>query len=301
MIPFFHSRKELRYGVRWSGYGEKFCQNPKALMTKATIDLGTMIERAELKYGPGRNLTIYRYPIESWKRVTHRNLGSCYTMQLWKNLPTNLPIQQVVIKFKKPTKMFITSPGTFKYSTVTGRTRIDFEGNGIDKNMAIDYEIFKSLNTEKSPCKSGLSYNQNECIDGLIFKESMEKLNCTWPFLENNDNICKDEAATKLAFEIGMKHLTTEDVNCPAPCTTLKLNYNINERKTNLSFIKMKFTENVKVVQSYYVYSGVSLIAEIGGYVGLFLGYSVNQIVDLIDYISLFLKRKTLAMDNNTP
>ena len=45
------------------------------------------------------------------------------------------------------------------------------------------------------------------------------------------------------------------------------------------------FKENIKVTKAYHVYSGLSLIAEIGGYVGLFLGVSINQVTNLFDVL----------------
>ena len=44
-------------------------------------------------------------------------------------------------------------------------------------------------------------------------------------------------------------------------------------------FLKGKVITSTEV----FLYSGLSLIAEIGGYVGLFLGVSVNQISTLVD------------------
>ena len=54
----------------------------------------------------------------------------------------------------------------------------------------------------------------------------------------------------------------------------------INKRKA--SWLKIETQENIKVVEAHYLYSGLSLIAEIGGYVGLFLGVSVIQINGII-------------------
>ena len=48
-------------------------------------------------------------------------------------------------------------------------------------------------------------------------------------------------------------------------------------------YIKLK--ENIEVKEAYYLYSGLSLIAEIGGYVGLFLGVSINQVSELINTV----------------
>ena len=51
------------------------------------------------------------------------------------------------------------------------------------------------------------------------------------------------------------------------------------------SVLKVSFKENIKVTTGYYLYSGLSLVAEVGGYVGLFLGVSVNQISNLFECI----------------
>ena len=53
----------------------------------------------------------------------------------------------------------------------------------------------------------------------------------------------------------------------------------------------MLFKENIKVTKAYHIYSGLSLVAEIGGYVGLFLGVSINQITYLFDVFVQNIKR----------
>ena len=47
--------------------------------------------------------------------------------------------------------------------------------------------------------------------------------------------------------------------------------------------LMISFKQIIKVTDAYYLYSGLSLIAEIGGYVGLFLGVSVNQVSSLMN------------------
>ena len=59
--------------------------------------------------------------------------------------------------------------------------------------------------------------------------------------------------------------------------------------------LSINFKENIKVNTSYFVYSGLTLIAEIGGYVGLFLGCALWQAPDFID----FLLRKINVITNN--
>ena len=60
--------------------------------------------------------------------------------------------------------------------------------------------------------------------------------------------------------------------------------------------MEINFKSSIKVTQSHYLYSGLSMVAEIGGYVGLFLGVSINQISDIFKYLvgKLVAKNKYL-------
>ena len=65
---------------------------------------------------------------------------------------------------------------------------------------------------------------------------------------------------------------------------------NINLRKTDefkwpSSYLHLEFQRVVKTTTGQYSYGGLELIAEIGGYVGLFLGYSVFQIKFVIEKV----------------
>ena len=73
--------------------------------------------------------------------------------------------------------------------------------------------------------------------------------------------------------------------NCSNPCQLIltKAMKTSNLQKT--SELNFKFPSRVKVVKSYQLYSMLSLLAEIGGYCGLFLGVSFNQITKITSYL----------------
>ena len=79
------------------------------------------------------------------------------------------------------------------------------------------------------------------------------------------------------------------DNYCYSPC----LFHSIKAIKTNqfdrnmTSMVYMKLKENIIIIESYhlYTYSTLSLMAEIGGYVGLFLEVSINQVSELINTV----------------
>ena len=108
----------------------------------------------------------------------------------------------------------------------------------------------------------------------------MEKFGCTTPFGYNHDNICKDNTTGKQALDLFHKLLNKRHFieECLYPCEFLKLFViSVHDRENEDSF-KLDFNQYIKVTEAYYSYTELELIAEFGGYVGLFLGISVFDI-----------------------
>ena len=55
--------------------------------------------------------------------------------------------------------------------------------------------------------------------------------------------------------------------------------------------LRLKFSKKVQEAVAYYSYDDLSFIAEIGGYVGLFLGASFYQTADLFQFITGVLQK----------
>ena len=81
---------------------------------------------------------------------------------------------------------------------------------------------------------------------------------------------------------------------CHYPCSyfivSTKLD-NKNKESSGRSYVGLNFEQLIQVTKSHSTYSELSLIAEIGGYVGLFLGISVNQIPYLLDVLKKIFAR----------
>ena len=54
--------------------------------------------------------------------------------------------------------------------------------------------------------------------------------------------------------------------------------------KENMAHLTIRINEFHKKATAYYSYTTLSLIAEVGGYVGLFLGYAIIQVSEVFDY-----------------
>ena len=64
-----------------------------------------------------------------------------------------------------------------------------------------------------------------------------------------------------------------------------------SEAKNGKEKFLLAFDEKVHETVAYYSYDDLSFIAEIGGYVGLFLGASVYQTADLFQFITEILEK----------
>ena len=109
----------------------------------------------------------------------------------------------------------------------------------------------------------------------------MERMGCTTPFGLDLDNICTDQNKSLEAQFLFWEILSNiEEVEeCPYPCHFLMTRLTNTEYKDKKSpdndRIWLEFDEYIKVTISNYSYTGLELLAELGGYVGLFLGLSV--------------------------
>ena len=138
-------------------------------------------------------------------------------------------------------------------------------------------------NTDDQPCVDESDYDKDTCSDSLVFEESMEEVNCTWPFVKNKNHICTDKDSAIKAMEIGIDERRRP--KCPNPCNYIKVITIPISKNRDGNFLKFFLPDSIKVHKAYYAYNEVSLIAEIGGYVGLFLGSSIYQITDLLDWL----------------
>ena len=118
-------------------------------------------------------------------------------------------------------------------------------------------------------------------------------------------NVCTDEKqsneAVKLHWELILASFMMEDT-CPYPCKFTR-NYFRDKVKLNSdqlpeyaaehpSSIFLRFNKFIKVSKARYSYGGLELLAEFGGYVGLFLGISVFHLSDAFTKITQLIFHK---------
>lgn len=78
-------------------------------------------------------------------------------------------------------------------------------------------------------------------------------------------------------------------VKCGMPCSTMGIifGYPILDNNSNEAFVKMYFKSHVNVRRNILAYSATNLWAEVGGYIGLLLGFSLLDLTKLVKNISM--------------
>ena len=136
------------------------------------------------------------------------------------------------------------------------------------------------------------------------FQNLTETIGCTTPFVKNKSNICTDPDKAEKAYFRQIDILKGDQFElqkiCPYPYLQVSSFYGsqneIKEEELTIGLgvptgnLFVLFKPFIRVSESYWSYTGLSLIAEVGGYVGLFLGVSINQITYLIDKVMKYKK-----------
>ena len=97
---------------------------------------------------------------------------------------------------------------------------------------------------------------------------------CTVPWSKDDERICKTAKDINTTFWIGWNHITNQEKDCLAPCHSTLVNVG-GKNVANLSDptpsqIYLYFSARVTKSQEHYLYSFLTLIGRIGGYLGLY-------------------------------
>ena len=284
--------RNMTYGATWVGDGPEYCKSPKLIMDKARINATELLKEVRVVFENGTSITKNATDECCWKFSEDRYFGSCHTFFMPEHLRPK-PVSKLRFYMIENVNWMVHSQGAFvslKKKDVILYNISDLSHQVYD----IDYEVYHMLDVRDEACEKDELYQRDDCYDNAAFQESMETLNCTWPLLRNKDHICTDEVRVKVAKEIGTDYFKRrKGSSCRSSCSYVKVWYYLRKQsKTGSKDITFMFPESIRVNKAFWVYKGLSLIAEIGGYVGLFLGWSVYQITDLFELFFENMKRK---------
>lgn len=261
------------------------CSDPKLLLEKLKAQLNeTMLGTFEIRL----NSILFHHSSIKMDSSFSVSEGPCYHLDIFQQ-DTYL----VDIASYNTITVFVHSPRIWKKHGYMLSYRLN---RGERRIVYVDLEALHVLDYLGEPCYKDDSNNYDDCITKEIDQSILMEFGCTSPFGLNLDDICKD--SEKKNERLISKMMEFENVkyppnNCTHPCSYLKIKsitsiFSTGDPRGHLT---LNFQSAVTVTKSEYSYNMLSMIAEIGGYVGLFLGYSVLQISCLLDKAMLLMTK----------
>ena len=140
----------------------------------------------------------------------------------------------------------------------------------------------------------------------ILLQESEKELGCTTPFHPDKSNICIEgnkKLKAQSIFNAMLYNQTKAKKICMKPCQQYIISLNKEGSNISSSFtsLTMEFPKYVRVSSSYYSYNLLELLAEVGGYFGLFLGVSIIQISSLVKILMAKLDQYVKNRRENLP
>ena len=172
--------------------------------------------------------------------------------------------------------------------------------------VAVNQEVIHLL-SEKGTCVDG--YEGNLDYDGCIYSKLKTLMNdgvgCTVPWLLDKSNICDDDARATLAFDIYQKNRRNQKDICETTCHFTNMYFSpmvTGDHSTpDRSWGVFYFRRDIKTTNEYFLYSILSMAAEIGAYVGLLLGASLVNMGMINSFLIDTFCRKDVKEDANAP
>ena len=170
----------------------------------------------------------------------------------------------------------------------------------------VDYAI--SINTlwnsELMSCSPDMNKNFDNIVYDNAISESEKTFNCTIPFLpvirsntiKHPPAICDDETIGDKAMDLYQQIENTHRNHPPCAGMDIQLGLPFHSKGSvpyqgfghnNTAFILLYLKDSVKVMHTIWDYDFMRLVAEIGGYTGLLVGFPIARGVILINSIIL--------------
>jgi hypothetical protein len=165
---------------------------------------------------------------------------------------------------------------------------------GYRTKIGVSYDIIHLLNPDFEEC---IDPNYDNCMFTTMEETMLKLFGCTVPWIPNTNYICTNRNTSRLAQDWFMKNRNNRNVICPKSCIFMSVTFgppivhpiNVKNRTSVLLYLK----DDVKTTKEYILYSELSMLAEMGGSLGLLLGISLVDITNVFSQLILFLKYLT--------
>ena len=142
------------------------------------------------------------------------------------------------------------------------------------------------------PCDN---QNYDEEYTKFLIQKMDALAGCVVPWMNREEEdmvkICMDEenaTRAETVYKNMKKRNLIDNEAAPAPCEYIEASLEVLESKTdkeaNFKKLQVHLKPVAKIIEQVDGYTFLSFLAEVGGYLGLFLGMSIYQLADFIAY-----------------
>ena len=119
----------------------------------------------------------------------------------------------------------------------------------------------------------------------------LEKYGCICPIRTNSyftEKHCLLNASFYESYG-NFEHDSLDEI-CPLDCSSMTIIYTVSDvdlhdGNEDEAYVKIYFKNHIKVSKSIIGYTEISLMAELGGYIGVLLGISLMDITSILNHI----------------
>ncbi|TRY74726.1 hypothetical protein TCAL_14549 [Tigriopus californicus] len=164
------------------------------------------------------------------------------------------------------------------------RSRVDVDTGHFVK-IAVNHEVVQLLGDDGSCVNVKIDYDT--CIYQTLRDLMLAQVGCTVPWLPDKSKICIVEEDRKNVTVIYQANRRNQKNICPNSCLFTNMYFGppvtgmANEEESNIGRAIFYFRRDIKTTTEYFLYSPLSMLAEIGGYVGLLLGMSLFKLTEM--------------------
>ena len=122
-------------------------------------------------------------------------------------------------------------------------------------------------------------------------KQFLEEFGCICP-IRTNSYVTEKHCLLNASFyeSYGLFEHNSLDEICPLDCSSMTIIFTVsdvdqNNDNKNEAYAKIYFKNHIKVSKSIVGYTEISLMAELGGYIGVLLGISLMDISSIVNFI----------------
>ena len=294
------SHDEYFNQAKWIGSGsESYCQNPKELYEQIMGKFDTLVNNVAIMVEGGQVFLNSTSDFQAVDRQENGRFGRCFSFEM----PQNTRISNLLVETNDGIEVRFHSPGNF-YNEDNRYTHVRTDNQ---EDIDLIHEVFEVLDYEGEPCMNYPNGSSRDtCIEDLMVEKSMEMVGCTAPYVNNKSSICEDLEKAKLAHEvyaeIRLRAFLDKIPNCPKSCQFLMINFgrthSVQPIDKPIGELFLRFQRYIKVSKVGFTYRALELFAEFGGYLGLLLGISINQLPGMVDGCFIKIKKYCKSSQN---